>query len=200
MTMGKLAKAARLGLAALVLGALAAPAAEAANPTRPPFREGQADFHDTELALTYAFGGGGSLDFALTEALSFGVAVDRVVNANDWYYRLNYRLVDDYASGIQIAFNAGALNVRERLAGDVIAPPVWGYQAGLLCSFLTDSGLIFRAGFQLYDTEWGATGGQQFLFTPEIAYQWSMLEVTLQPSGPPFSFTDIGWVGLRLRI
>lgn len=200
MTMAKVAKAFRLALAFTVVGALAAPVAEAANPTRSPFREGKADYHDKELSLTYAFGGGGSLDFAFTDALSLGVAVDRITNANDWYYRMTYRLLDNSDQGLQIALNAGALNTRERMAGDVIAPPVWGYQTGLLVSFLTDSGLIFRAGFQLYDTEWGATGGQQFLFTPEIAYQWSMLEITLQPSGPPFSFTDVNWVGLRVRI
>lgn len=200
MTKAKVKTAARLGLALLVLGALTAPPADAANPTRSQFREGKADFHDKELSLTYGFGGGGSLDFAFTDALSLGVAVDRVTNANDWFYRMTYRLMDNPDNGLQIALNAGALNTRERLAGDLIAPPVWGYQTGLLVSFLTDSGLIFRAGFQLYDTEWGAPGGQQFLFTPEIAYQWSLLEITLQPSGPPFSFGDVNWVGLRVRI
>lgn len=194
-----LANVVRFSLLLSVFGVALAPVAEAANPQRFQFREGKADFHDKELSLTYAFGPG-SLDFALTDALSLGVAVDRVTAAQDWYYRMTYRLVDNYESGIQIAFNAGALNTRERLAGDIVAPPVWGYQAGLLATFQTDSGLIFRAGVQLYDTEWGADGGQQVLFTPEIAYKWNLLELTLQPSGPPFSFTDINWVGIRLRI
>lgn len=191
-------KAVQLGLSLLLISALAAPAAEAANPPRPSFREGKADFHDKELSLTYAFGPG-SVDFALTDSLSLGVAVDQVKNAQDWYYRATYRIVDDYDMGLAIALNGGAIQTRERLAGDQIAPPVWGYQAGLLVSLATESGLTFRGGFQLYDTEWGAPGGQQFLFTPEIAYRWSILELTLQPSFP-LDFTNLNWVGLRLRI
>ena len=190
--------ATRLCLLTALLGALLAPPAEAANPARASFREGKADFRDKELSLTYAFGPG-ALDFALTEQLAFGVAIDQVTAAQDWYYRLTWKLHEDYASGLAVAANLGALQTRERLAGDQVAAPVWGYQGGLLVSLLTDSGLTFRAGFQLYDTEWGAEGGQQFLFTPEIAYRWELLELTLQPSWP-LSFTDISWVGIRLRI
>jgi hypothetical protein len=187
----------KLGVALLLASALAAPAA-LADPQRPSFREGKADFHDKELSLTYAFGPG-SVDFALTEALSVGVAVDQVINAQDWYYRATYNVVDDVDNGLAIALNGGGIQTRERLAGDIIAPPVWGYQAGVLVSFGTESGLTFRSGFQLYDTQWGAGDGPKFLFTPEIAYRWKLIEVTLQPSFP-LDFSNFSWVGIRLRI
>lgn len=184
-------------LAACAL-ALTAGAAFAANPERPSFREPKADFHDKELALTYAFGPG-SLDFALLEPLSLGVGVDQVFNAQSWYYRATWRLVDNYESGVAIALNGGAIQTRERLAGDVLASPVWGYQGGLLVSLATESGLIFRGGFQIYDTEWGAEGGQQVLLTPEIAYRFGIAEVTLVPSWP-IDLANWSWVGLRVRI
>lgn len=185
-----------LGSAMLAL-AIAAPSA-AADPVRPSFLEGKADFHDKELALTYAFGPG-ALDFALLDRLSLGVSVDQVFNANSWYYRGTWAIVQSQEAGLGIAFNAGALQTRERLAGDQLAPPVWGYQGGLLVSLLTDSGLTFRGGFQLYDTDWNTGGDQQVLISPEIAYRWELLEFTLRPSWP-LSFDNWNWVGIRVRI
>jgi hypothetical protein len=191
----------RLIAASLVMLGALAPLAEAQTPTNPPrpsFREGKADFHDKELALTYAFGPG-ALDFALLDFMSLGVAVDQVFGAQSWYYRTTWKLVDNAENGVGIAFNAGATQIREQLAGNTFLAPTWGYQSGLLVSLATESGLIFRGGFQLYDTNWSAPGGQQVLITPEIAYRYSLIEITLQPSFP-FSFSDWSWVGLRLRI
>jgi hypothetical protein len=189
---------ARIVALVAMLVTLGASAAEAANPARPSFREGKADFADKELALTYAFGPG-ALDFALTDALSLGLSVDQVFGANDWYYRATYKMVDNPEAGLAIALNAGAIQTRERLAGDQFLPPVWGYQGGVLVSFLTDSGLTFRGGLQLYDTDWGAPGGQQVLFTPEIAYRFGLFELTLVPSWP-LNVGNWNWVGVRLRI
>lgn len=190
----KLASA--LASAALAISTLAAPAI--ADPVRPSFLEGKADFHDKELALTYAFGPG-ALDFALMDRLSFGVGVDQVFNANSWYYRGTWSLVQSYEAGVGIAFNAGAIQTREQLAGNQFAAPVWGYQAGLLVSLLTDSGVVFRSGFQLYDTDWSSGGDQQVLITPEIAYRWELIEFMIRPSWP-LTFENMSWVGIRVRI
>lgn len=194
-------KKSRLLAASLACFAAIAPIAEAqttTNPPRPSFREGKADFHDKELSLTYAFGPG-AVDFALMDFLSIGVAVDQVFGANSWQYRTTWKLVDNMETGVGIAFNAAATHVREQLAGNQFLAPVWGYQTGLLLSLATESGLCFRGGVQMYDTNWSAPGGQQVLLTPEIAYRYSLLEITLQPN-IPFSFGDWSWVGLRIRI
>ena len=184
-------------LTLVTLCAVAAPAF-AGNPPRPPFREGKADFAPDELAITYAFGPG-AVDFAPTDNFSLGVAVDQVFGAQDWMYRGTYKLVSDETTGVDIALNVAALQTREELAGGTYLPPVWGYQGGVLATFATDSGLIFRAGLQLYDTDWNTPGGQQVLITPEVAYRYGLLEITLQPN-LPFSLGDWSWVGLRLRI
>lgn len=188
----------RLCLSTALLVTTLAPAAMAANPPRPSFREGKADFTPMELAITYAFGPG-SVDFALLDSLSLGVAVDQVWGAQDWMYRATYRVLNNEEQGLSIALNGAAMQTREQLAGNTYLPPVWGYEGGLLLSFATDSGLAFRAGLQLYNTDWGPSGQNKFLFTPEVAYRYGMLELTLQPNFP-FSLGDWSWVGLRLRI
>lgn len=187
-----------LGAALFACTLTSAPAAWAANPPKPTFREPKADFFDKELALTYAFGPA-ALDFALTDSFSLGVAVDQAFSPNDWYYRATYRIVDSAQDGLVIALNGGALQTRERLAGDQLLPPVWGYEGGVLISLLTDSGLTLRGSLQLADTDWGSPGGPQFYFSPEIAYRYGLLELTLVPSWP-LNLSNWSWVGVRLRI
>lgn len=176
---------------------LAAPPAFA-DPVRAIVREGKADFHDKELSLLYAFGPG-ALDFAFTDFLSVGVSTDQLFSPKNWYYRATWRLVDNQDAGVAIALNGGVLQTRERLAGDVYTAAALGWQGGFLASLATESGLIFRAGFQLYDTDWSGSGGPQFLFSPEIAYRFSLFEISVVPSWP-LSLTELNWVGVRLRI
>lgn len=192
--LSKVAKSAALALALLFF----ATPAWAANPERSSFREPKADFHDKELALSYAFGPG-ALDFALLHFLSLGVAADQVFSPQNWYYRSTIKLVDNTDTGLGIAFNGGATQIREKLAGDIYLTPVWGWQAGLLVTLMTESGMILRGGFQLYDTDWGAPEGQKFLFTPEIAYRMSIVEITLAPGWPIWP-VELSWIGLRLRL
>lgn len=184
--------------ACLALWLAAAPPARADDPPRASMREGKADFHDKELALLYAFGPG-TLDFAFTDFLSLGVSTDQIFSPHNWNYRATWRLVSNDEAGLAIALNAGVLQTRERLAGDVWQDPTWGWQGGFLVSLTTESGLIFRAGFQLYDTNWSTITGQQFLFSPEIAYRWGLVEATVVPSWP-LSLDNLNWVGIRLRI
>ncbi|MDB5096705.1 MAG: hypothetical protein JWM80_1126 [Cyanobacteria bacterium RYN_339] len=184
-----------LAAATCILG-LAAPVF-AADPPRATLREGKADYHDKELALFYGFGPG-TLDFAFTDAISLGVSMDQVFAPQNWGYRGTWRLFNSEAAGMQIALNGGVLQTRERLAGDVFQPPVWGWQGGFLVSLQSEAGLTFRCGFQLYDTNWGTPDGQGVLISPEIAYRMGLVEVSVIPSlsWPP----DFSWVGLRLRI
>lgn len=179
-----------------------APPALADDPTRALMREGKADFHDKELSLLYAFGPG-TLDFAFTDFLSVGVSADQVFSPHNWEYRATWRLVDNQEAGLAIALNAAVLQTRERLAGDVWQDPTWGWQGGFLVTLATESGLTLRGGFQLYDTNWATGTGQQFLFTPEIAYRMGLFEITVVPSWPiswPPSLNELNWVGVRLRI
>lgn len=180
------------GLAASALPALAD------DPVRPTLREGKADFTDKELAVFYAFNPG-TLDFAFTDFLSVGVSTDQVFSPHNWGYRATWKLLNNADAGLAIAANAEVLQTRERLAGDVYNPPVWGYQGGFLVSLATESGLIFRCGFQLYDTDWSTSTGQQFLLSPEIAYRWNIVEIAVTPSWP-LSLNEFNWVGIRLRI
>jgi hypothetical protein len=184
-------------LAALLVVGTAMPAL-AANPTRPVFRETKADFHDKELTLSYAWGGSGSMDFALLSPLAFGVGVDNILAPNSWIYRTTLKLVDEETQGLGIAFTAAATNIREVIAGSPNNQPVWGWQAGLFTTLLTESGLTFRLGIQAYDTEWSAPGGQQVLLTPEVAYRFGILEVMLVPQWP-FNELKGDWVGARVR-
>lgn len=178
---------------------LAAPAAAlAANPSRPPFREAKADFHDKELALSYAWGGPASMDFALLGPLSFGVGVDHVLQPSSWIYRTTLKLVDEETQGLGIALNVAATNIKPVIAGSPDAPTVWGWQAGLMTTLLTESGLTFRLGLQAYDTETAAAGGQLVLLTPEIAYRFGVVEVMVVPQWP-FTEMKADWVGARVR-
>lgn len=183
---------------AALLAAFAVPA-EAANPPRPPFREGKADYHDKELALNYAWGGPAGLDFALISPLSLGVSVDHIFQPQSWAYRTTLKLVNEEEGGVGIAATGGLTSIRENIAGTTDNLPVWGWQAGILTTLMTESGLTFRLGIQAYDTEWGAAGGQGLLLTPEIAYKFGIFEVMVVPQWP---ITDIKaeWVGLRVRI
>jgi hypothetical protein len=176
---------------------LAAMPAYAADAPRPVLREGKADFHDKELSLFYGFGPG-ALDFAFTDALSVGVSMDQVFSPQNWAYRGTWRLFSSDQAGMQIALNGGVTQTRERLAGDVFQPPVWGWQGGFLVALQSESGLTLRCGFQLYDTNWGTADGQGVLISPEIAYRFGLIEVSVIPSlsWPP----DFSWVGVRLRI
>ncbi len=186
-----------LGLA-LTIG-LASPAvAQAANPNRPAFREAKADFHDKELALSYAWGGPASMDFALLSPLSFGIGVDHVLQPSSWIYRTTLKLVDEEAAGLGIALNVAATNIKPVIAGMPDAPSVWGWQAGIMTTLMTESGLTFRLGIQAYDTETGAAGGQSVLLTPEIAYRFGVLEVMVVPQWP-FTELKADWVGARVR-
>jgi hypothetical protein len=169
-----------------------------AAPPKVDFREAKADFRDKELALTYVFGNSGALDFALTDRLSAGVAVDNLWAPLNWYYRGTWQLVSNPESGLFVAFNAGALQSRVMLAGNQVQPPTWGWQSGMLVSLLTESGLTLRAGFQLYNTDWSSSA-QRFAFTPELAYRIGILEATIIPTWP-FSLSELGWAGLRLRL
>src|SRR5690349_7487579 len=130
----------RVCLTTALLVSTFASAAFAANPPRPPFREGKADFTPSELCVTYALGPG-SVDFALIDRLSLGVAVDQVFGAQDWMYRATYRVVDNQEQGLSIALNGAAMQTREQLAGNTFLAPVWGYEGGLLVALATDSGL-----------------------------------------------------------
>lgn len=173
------------------------PVAQAAPP-KADFRESKADFHDKELALTYVFGHSGALDFALTDRLSAGVAVDNLWSPLNWYYRGTWQLVTNAENGLFVAFNVGALRSQTVLAGNQVQPPVWGWQSGMLVSMMTESGLTLRAGFQLYNTDWSGTE-QRFAFTPELAYRMGILEATIVPTWP-FSLSELGWAGVRLRL
>lgn len=188
-----------LALLATTLLATAAPA-WAVNPPRPPFREGKADYHDKELALTYAWGGPAALDFALLSPLSLGVTVDHILQPQSWAYRGVLKLVDEaQTGGVGIAFTGAATSIRENVAGQPDTAPVWGWQAGLTTTLLTESGLTFRLGIQAYDTEWSAPGGQSILLSPEIAYRLGIAEVTIVPLWP-FNELKLDWVGIRIRI
>lgn len=168
------------------------------HPQRPPsWREAKADFHDKELALTYALGPG-SLDFAFLPRLSLGVGTDNVFGPRSWAYRGTWTLVDNPDAGLAIALNGGVTQIRALLAGNVEAPTAWGWQGGFLVTLLTQSGLTFRGGFQLYDTNWSESDGQAFLFSPEIAYRLGIAELTLAP-GWPLDLANWSWVGVRLR-
>src|SRR6187402_3480955 len=109
---------ARLMLACAALlapfAAFAAPA-DAANPPRPPFREGKADYHDKELALNYAWGGPAALDFALISPLSLGVSVDHIFQPQSWMYRTTLKLVNEEEAGIGIAFTGAMTSIRENI-------------------------------------------------------------------------------------
>lgn len=183
------------GLAAVLLALGAAPAI--ADPPRPAFREPIPDYRGQELTLTYAFGPG-SIDFAPLPFMSVGVGVDQVFGAQSWLYRTTLKLVDNPGS-YQIGLNAAATHIRERLAGDTFTAPTWGYQGGILVALPTESGLTFRAGIQMYDTDWSGGAGPQVLLTPEIAYSFSLAEVTLVP-GWPLNAANWTWVGLRVRL
>lgn len=190
---------ATLAACAAVLAACTAPAAaQVANPSRPPFREAKADWHDKELALSYAWGGPASMDFALLAPLSFGVGVDHVLQPSSWIYRTTLKLVDEEAAGLGIALNVAATSIKPVVAGAPDAPAVWGWQAGLLTTLLTESGLTFRLGIQAYDTETAATGGQSVLLSPEIAYRFGIAEVMVVPQWP-FTELKADWVGARIR-
>ncbi|MEB3221520.1 MAG: hypothetical protein VKS61_05535 [Candidatus Sericytochromatia bacterium] len=172
--------------------------AEARNPSHPPFREGKADFHDKELALTYGWGGPAAMDFAVLPPLSLGVSVDHVTQPRSWQYRGVLRLVDEQATGVGIAFTGAATSIRELVAGQPDIEPAWGWQAGLLTTLMVEGGLIIRLGVQAYDTNTAVTGGQSVLITPELAYRLGLLEVTVMPRWP---LTELGleWMGGRLR-
>jgi hypothetical protein len=178
--------------------ALAAPA-DAANPPRPPFREGKADYHDKELALNYAWGGPAGLDFALISPLSLGVSVDHIFQPQSWAYRTTLKLVDEEEAGIGIAATGALTSIRENIACQTDNLPVWGWQAGILTTLMTESGLTFRLGIQAYDTESSAAGGQGLLLTPEIAYRMGIVEVMVIPTWP-INDVKAEWVGLRVRI
>lgn len=191
-------RAPMLAALAALLALLPAPAALAADPPRPSFREPKADFRDKEFALTYAFGPA-SADFALLDFLSLGVGVDQVFNAQSWQYRATLPLISNEELGLVVALNGAATHVREALVGNQYGPPKWGGQGGVLATFLTDTGLTFRLGAQYYDTDLWASGGGGWLFSPEVAYRYGIAELTLVPSWP-LSLSDWSWVGLRLRI
>lgn len=189
-----------LGAMALALGLNMAwaPAAWCIHPQRPAsWREAKADFHDKELALTYALGPG-SLDFAFLPRFSLGVGTDQVFAPRSWAYRSTLVLVENQDAGLAIALNGGVTQIRAMLAGNLEAPAAWGWQSGFLVSLLTESGLTFRAGFQIYDTNWAEADGQAFLFSPEIAYRYGIAELTLAP-GWPLDLANWSWVGVRLR-
>lgn len=187
-----------LAAALVALVAVSAPA-DAANPPRPPFREGKADYHDKELALNYAWGGPAALDFALISPLSLGVSVDHIFQPQSWMYRTTLKLVNEEEGGIGIAATGAMTSIRENIAGVTNNQPVWGWQAGLLTTLMTESGLTFRLGVQAYDTETGAIGGQGLLLTPEIAYRMGILEIMIVPTWP-LNDVKAEWVGLRVRI
>jgi hypothetical protein len=172
--------------------------AEARNPAHPPFREGKADFHDKELALTYGWGGPGALDFAILPPLSLGVSVDHVTQPRSWQYRGVVRLVDEQTAGIGIAFTGSTTSIRELVAGQPDIEPAWGWQAGLLTTLMVEGGLIVRLGVQAYDTNVAVPGGQSVLLSPELAYRLGLLELTVMPRWP---LTELGmeWMGVRLR-
>lgn len=191
------ALAATLAVTAAVLGASPA-LAQSVNPIRPPFREAKADFHDKELALSYAWGGPASMDFALLSPLSFGVGVDHVLQPTSWMYRTTLKLVDEETQGLGIALNVAATSIKPLIAGQPDVPAVWGWQAGLLTTLMTESGLTFRLGIQAYDTEAAAAGGQSVLLSPEIAYRFGIVEVMVVPQWP-FTELKADWVGARVR-
>ena len=191
------ALAATLAVAAAVLGTSPA-LAQSVNPIRPPFREAKADFHDKELALSYAWGGPASMDFALLSPLSFGVGVDHVLQPTSWMYRTTLKLVDEETQGLGIALNVAATSIKPLIAGQPDVPAVWGWQAGLLTTLMTESGLTFRLGIQAYDTEAAAAGGQSVLLSPEIAYRFGIVEVMVVPQWP-FTELKADWVGARVR-
>jgi hypothetical protein len=172
--------------------------AEARNPAHPPFREGKADFHDKELALTYGWGGPGAMDFAILPPLSLGVSVDHVTQPRSWQYRGVVRLVDEQTAGVGIAFTGSATSIRELVAGQPDIEPAWGWQAGLLTTLMVEGGLIVRLGVQAYDTNVAVAGGQAVLLSPELAYRLGLLELTVMPRWP---LTELGmeWMGVRLR-
>lgn len=191
----RLALATACSLTCLSLGAKAAWCIHPQRPTS--WREAKADFHDKELSLTYALGPG-SLDFAFLRGLSLGVATDQVFAPRNWAYRATWTLVENQEAGLAIALNGGVTQLRALLAGNLESPPAWGWQSGFLITLLTESGLTFRAGFQLYDTNWAEADGQNFLFSPEVAYRWGIAELTMVP-GWPLDLANWSWVGLRLR-
>ena len=187
-----------LAAIALLAAAPTAAMAQAANPIRPPFREAKADWHDKELALSYAWGGPAAMDFALLAPVSFGVGVDHVLQPTSWLYRTTLKLVNEESNGLGIALNVAATSIKPQIAGSPDASSVWGWQAGIMTTLLTESGLTFRLGIQAYDTDTGAPGGQSVLLSPEIAYRFGIVEVMVVPQWP---FTDLKteWVGARVR-
>ena len=189
---------ASLTAAALLCAGLAAPA-RADDAIHPAVRDAKADFHDKELSLLYAFNPG-AIDFAFLPSVSLGVATDQLFSPKNWYYRATWRMVENRDLGLAIALTGGVLQTRERLAGDVYTDPQWGWQGGFLLTLATQSGLLFRSGFQVYDKAWTLTSGQQFLFTPEIAYRFGLFEVSVVPTWPlSLSLDGLNWVGVRLR-
>ncbi|MEB3284867.1 MAG: hypothetical protein VKN33_06235 [Candidatus Sericytochromatia bacterium] len=178
---------------------LSAHPAEARNPAHPPFREAKADFHDKELALTYAWGGPAALDFALLPPITLGASVDHVLQPRSWAYRGVWKLVDERQTGIGIAFTGAATQIREIVAGEDNLSPVWGWQAGMLTTLLLEGGLIVRLGVQAYDTDIQVAGGQSVLLSPEIAYRLGLVELAVVPRWP---LNDWGWewIGARIRL
>lgn len=193
-----MSRTSRLAFAAAALVIAWTPPAFAGNPIRPSFREALADYHDKELMLGYAFGPG-AMDFALFHFLTLGVSADEVFAPQNWLYRSTFKLVDNPQGGLSIAFTAGTTQIRERQAGDIFLDPVTGWQSGLLVTLGTESGMTLRGGFQLYDTDITTPGGQSFLFSPEIAYRFSLFEVAYVPGWPLWPLVPTQ-VGLRLRI
>jgi hypothetical protein len=182
-------------IALLLLGLL--PQATLANPSRPSFREAKADYHPSELTLSYNLGPG-AVDLALAGPLAIGVAMDQISPARSWLYRATYQLLNSEFAGMDLALKGGVSRISGREAGDVYLPQVWGYEAGILATFPSDAGVLWRLGISWADTDWQVSGGGEWHINPEVAYRFGPLEAALAPSWP-ISLQNVSFIGLRLR-